>query len=91
MFLFYFTASDPHSARREFLSYCLSLMRAHNNEHADSLPVLDVSSLRHIAYVFDAFIYYMRYACDLNCTTDDNFRDAANSALWTHPQVCICL
>ncbi|XP_046991563.1 E3 ubiquitin-protein ligase UBR5 [Schistocerca americana] len=53
-------AADPHSARREFLSYCLSLMRAHNGEHLDSLPILDVSALKHIAYVFDALIYYMR-------------------------------
>jgi len=35
-------------------------MRAHNAEHLDSLPVLDVSALKHIAYVFDALIYYMR-------------------------------
>ncbi|PSN30861.1 hypothetical protein C0J52_20667 [Blattella germanica] len=53
-------ATDPHSARRDFLSYCLSLMRAHNAEHLDSLPILDVSALKHIAYVFDALIYYMR-------------------------------
>ncbi|KAK5646050.1 hypothetical protein RI129_004514 [Pyrocoelia pectoralis] len=51
---------DAHSARREFLSYCLSLMRAHNSEHLDSLPILDVSALKHVAYVFDALIYYMR-------------------------------
>ncbi|XP_063922757.1 E3 ubiquitin-protein ligase UBR5 isoform X7 [Zophobas morio] len=51
---------DAHAARREFLSYCLSLMRAHNNEHLDSLPILDVSALKHVAYVFDALIYYMR-------------------------------
>ncbi|XP_034947480.1 E3 ubiquitin-protein ligase hyd isoform X2 [Chelonus insularis] len=51
---------DAHWARREFLSYCLSLMRAHNGEHRDSLPVLDVSALRHVAYVFDALAYYMR-------------------------------
>jgi E3 ubiquitin-protein ligase EDD1 len=35
-------------------------MRAHNAEHLDSLPILDVSALKHIAYVFDALIYYMR-------------------------------
>jgi E3 ubiquitin-protein ligase EDD1 len=58
--IFVFTAADPHSARRDFLSYCLSLMRAHNAEHLDSLPILDVSALKHIAYVFDALIYYMR-------------------------------
>ncbi|XP_066251195.1 E3 ubiquitin-protein ligase hyd isoform X7 [Euwallacea similis] len=51
---------DGHAARREFLSYCLSLMRAHNSEHLDSLPILDVSALKHVAYVFDALIYYMR-------------------------------
>ncbi|XP_019763425.1 E3 ubiquitin-protein ligase UBR5 isoform X4 [Dendroctonus ponderosae] len=52
--------SDGHAARREFLSYCLSLMRAHNSEHLDSLPILDVSALKHVAYVFDALIYFMR-------------------------------
>jgi hypothetical protein len=51
---------DALAGRREFLNYCLSLMRAHNGEHSDTLPVIDVSSLRHIAYVFDALIYYMR-------------------------------
>jgi hypothetical protein len=35
-------------------------MRAHNNEHRDSLPVLDVSALKHVAYVFDTLIYNMR-------------------------------
>ncbi|CAH1996841.1 unnamed protein product [Acanthoscelides obtectus] len=53
-------SDSQHAARREFLSYCLSLMRAHNSEHLDSLPVLDVSALKHVAYVFDALIYFMR-------------------------------
>ena len=35
-------------------------MRSHSNEHADSLPVLDISALKHVAYVLDALIYYMR-------------------------------
>ncbi|XP_030767956.1 E3 ubiquitin-protein ligase UBR5 isoform X5 [Sitophilus oryzae] len=52
--------TNAHAARREFLSYCLSLMRAHNSEHLDSLPILDVSALKHVAYVFDALIYFMR-------------------------------
>ncbi|CAG9834089.1 unnamed protein product [Diabrotica balteata] len=60
-------SGDAHAARREFLLYCLSLMRAHNNEHLDSLPVLDVSALKHVAYVFDALIYYMKSGySDLN-------------------------
>lgn len=53
-------SNDPSQNRKDFLTYALSLMRAHNGEHSDSLPVLDVSSLKHIAYVFDALIYYMR-------------------------------
>lgn len=51
---------DGTAARRDFLSYMISLIRGHGNEHHDSLPILDVSSLRHIAYVFDAYIYYLQ-------------------------------
>lgn len=76
------SATDPNSARREFLSYALSLMRSHNAEHADSLPVLDVSALRHIAYVFDALIYYMRSSCDQTSTTDDLRDSAATNNDW---------
>ncbi|CAG0886409.1 unnamed protein product [Darwinula stevensoni] len=60
------SSSDSHSARRDFLSYCLSIMRAHNAEHSDSLPVLDIASLKHIAYIFDALIYYMRSGSENN-------------------------
>lgn len=35
-------------------------MRSHNAEHRDSLPVLDITALKHVAYVLDALIYYMR-------------------------------
>nr|KAG5701108.1 hypothetical protein BaRGS_002584 [Batillaria attramentaria] len=54
------TSTDGNSARRDFLGYALSLMRSHNDEHADSLPVIDISALKHSAYVFDSLIYYMR-------------------------------
>ena len=57
-------SSDPGQNRKDFLHYALSLMRAHNGEHSDSLPILDVSALKHIAYVFDALIYYMRSGND---------------------------
>ena len=56
--------ADPQANRRDFLQYALSLMRAHHSEHSDSLPVLDVSAMKHIAYVFDALIYYMRSGND---------------------------
>lgn len=42
------------------MTYALSLMRSHSSEHRDSLPVLDVTALRHIAYVLDGIIFYMR-------------------------------
>ncbi|XP_037923284.1 E3 ubiquitin-protein ligase hyd isoform X6 [Hermetia illucens] len=60
------------ASRREFFTYCLSLMRAHTSEHRDSLPVLDVTALRHIAYVLDGMIYYMR-----NDTSDGEKTDTA--------------
>lgn len=50
------------NTRREFLTYALSLMRSHSSEHRDSLPVLDVTALRHIAYVLDGIVFYMRSA-----------------------------
>ncbi|GFU25773.1 e3 ubiquitin-protein ligase UBR5 [Nephila pilipes] len=56
--------TDGTSARRDFLSYALSLMRAHNHEHFDSLPSLDVNALKHIAYVFDGLVYYVRSGID---------------------------
>lgn len=67
----YCLGADGNLARREFLNYALSLMRSHNDEHADSLPSLDISSMRHVAYVFDALIYYMRSGID---TDADVFR-----------------
>ncbi|XP_014208162.1 E3 ubiquitin-protein ligase UBR5 isoform X2 [Copidosoma floridanum] len=72
--------ADAHSARREFLSYCLSLMRAHNGEHRDSLPVLDVSALRHVAYVFDALVYYMRSLSEPLTSRGDVPKDASDAA-----------
>ncbi|XP_048881123.1 E3 ubiquitin-protein ligase UBR5-like isoform X6 [Brienomyrus brachyistius] len=48
------------SARSDFLNYALSLMRAHGDEHSDVLPVLDVCSLKHVAYVFQALIYWIK-------------------------------
>lgn len=79
----FYIGSDALSARRDFLSYCLSLMRAHNHEHSDSLPVIDVSSLKHIAYVFDALIYYMRSGSD--GADADAVRDGLGFDPWNDP------
>ncbi|KAG8042536.1 hypothetical protein G9C98_005170 [Cotesia typhae] len=75
-------AGDAHWARREFLSYCLSLMRAHNGEHRDSLPVLDVSALRHVAYVFDALAYYMRSLNEPLGTRGENQKESTIYSAW---------
>ncbi|KAK9512923.1 hypothetical protein O3M35_001231 [Rhynocoris fuscipes] len=74
-------SNEGQSARRELLMYCLSLMRCHNSEHADSLPVLDVSSLRHIAYVFDALIYLLRAGTDQNPVLEETLLPQH----WTQP------
>lgn len=73
------TASDGNSARRDFLNYALSLMRAHNDEHSDSLPVIDISALRHVAYVFDALIYFLRSGTD---TDTEVLRDGISVHSW---------
>ncbi|XP_012274394.1 E3 ubiquitin-protein ligase UBR5 isoform X2 [Orussus abietinus] len=69
-------------SRREFLSYCLSLMRAHNSEHRDSLPVLDVSALRHVAYVFDALVYYMRTLSEPFSSRGESQKVSSTYAPW---------
>lgn len=55
-------------------------MRAHNSEHLDSLPIMDVSALKHIAYVFDALIYYMKSGTEP--TDVDVLRDGLPPAAW---------
>ncbi|KAB5532947.1 hypothetical protein PHYPO_G00125920 [Pangasianodon hypophthalmus] len=62
------------SARGDFLNYALSLMRSHNDEHSDVLPVLDVCSLKHVAYVFQALIYWIK-AMNLQTTLDTSQMD----------------
>lgn len=47
-------------------------MRAHNSEHRDSLPVLDVTALRHVAYVLDAVIFYMRASNNSDVERNDS-------------------
>lgn len=78
---------DTHAARREFLSYCLSLMRAHNSEHLDSLPVLDVSALKHVAYVFDSLIYFMRSGDGNNMDNNEYRREGLSVPSHWHDQV----
>merc|ERR1719460_2973421 len=77
------SSSDPGQNRRDFLHYALSLMRAHNGEHCDSLPILDVAALKHIAYVFDALIYYMRSGSDEPSPANRRTESDVPSSLYT--------
>ncbi|KXJ06794.1 E3 ubiquitin-protein ligase UBR5 [Exaiptasia diaphana] len=54
------SVGTPDASCQDFLLYLLSLLRGQGCEHGDTLPKLDVSSLRHVAYVMDALIYYLR-------------------------------
>lgn len=60
----FYVADASANSRNDFLSYVLSLMRSHNSEHGDSLPVLDVSALKHVALIFDAIVFHIRLATD---------------------------
>lgn len=63
-------------------------MRAHNSEHRDSLPVLDVSALRHVAYVFDALVYYMRSLSEPLTSRGENQKEPSNYSTSWNDQVC---
>ncbi len=71
--------ADPTAGRRDFLQYALSLMRAHHSEHSDSLPIIDIAAMRHIAYAFDSLIYYMR-AGDMSEEPGSSGRGESGSA-----------
>lgn len=48
----------PGASPEEYLMF---LLRAHNHEHKDSLPVVDMLRYEHAVYVLDAFIYCMTH------------------------------
>ena len=54
-------------------------MRSHSDEHAEALPVLDVSAMRHVAYVFDALVYCMRSGNDID---GEMMRDGVSVQSW---------
>ncbi|CAK9249869.1 unnamed protein product [Sphagnum jensenii] len=78
---------DSTSARKDFLSYAMSLMRAHNNEHFDSLPILDVASLKHVAYVFDSLIYFIKSGSEeANINASKIPSDPMTAENWTNDE-----
>ncbi|XP_013417983.1 E3 ubiquitin-protein ligase UBR5 isoform X2 [Lingula anatina] len=71
--------TDGNSARRDFLNYALSLMRSHNDEQSDAMPIIDISALKHVAFVLDSLVYYMRSGAD---TETDVIKDGASIYSW---------
>ncbi|CAF0766114.1 unnamed protein product, partial [Didymodactylos carnosus] len=57
------------SSRRDSLNYVFSLMRMPENEHGDQIPIIDVLSYKHIAYIFDSFIYYLKESQEQDSST----------------------
>lgn len=53
---------DDSMARQQqsFLQYILTLMRNESLEGGDTLPAIDVSEMKHVAYTLDAFVYFLR-------------------------------
>ena len=60
------------SSRHDVLIYALSLMRSNNYEHRDTIPFMDISSMKHAAYVFDAFMYFLRHTVSQLSSENEN-------------------
>ncbi|XP_022781948.1 uncharacterized protein LOC111322968 [Stylophora pistillata] len=65
----------PGASPEEYLMF---LLRAHNNEHKDSLPVVDMLCYEHTVYVLDAFIYSMTHWPRLASTLDRRISMTSN-------------
>ena len=55
----HFASSQVIATRRDLMSYAVSLMRTYTNEHRDHMPSVDVSLLKHVAYVFDGVMFFL--------------------------------
>ena len=63
------------------MNYALSLMRSESNEHKETLPTIDISLLKHVAYIFDGIMYYLRLpnAEDNNNESNTNTSNTGNT------------
>jgi len=67
---------ETSNGRQDYLTYLLSLMRSQDGEHGDSLPTVEITSLRHVAFVLDAFIYYLRATQEMELSEGESSNDA---------------
>lgn len=56
------------------MSYALSLMRTYSNEHRDFTPHIDLAALKHVAYVFDGLMFYLRLFSASSQTTSTTIK-----------------
>ena len=71
------------SSQRRFMEYVLTLMRAQNFESGDVLPTIDVTTMQHVAYVLDAFVYFLRHDPLFEIDVDDETK--GNNLYRKHP------
>lgn len=62
-------------------------MRSHHDEHADALPKVDITALRHVAYIMDAFIYYVRSREQSGDSNDAEKKDDGDVAVMESSKV----
>lgn len=51
---------DVYNMRVSYLSGILSLIRSCDSENLYMMPKVDVGSMRYVAYIFDALVYFMK-------------------------------
>ena len=59
------------------MNYALSIMRMGSNEHKEMLPYIDLYNLKHVAYIFDGLMCYLRIT-DLNNEDDEIITKTTN-------------
>ena len=76
--------TEEHTSMMDYLSYVLSLMRSHNSEHLGSLPLLDIAAMKHVAYVLDSCIYFLR--CFEREPLAEPTQASSSKRSWSFPQ-----
>ena len=56
------SSSEVLQSRRDLFGYMLTLMRGQFQEHAGLLPAVDVASMEHLAWCYDALMYLLQHA-----------------------------
>jgi hypothetical protein len=74
-------------------------MRSYTNEHRDAMPSIDISLLKHVCYVFDGLMFYLRtknpknlvretILKSTNCSEDSDLDSCPSEESDDHETVC---